>query len=149
MLRYLPFITLLGFAGNLQEINWKEIQSDIGYLNSQHQLFSKVEAWKEGTMVESVLMDSIIIQNFDTPEKVQLAIYHSGSFDPGVTNIPLKRLDSVSNDNYLINLHVSEKDSTVYSFRYRKLDLFQGNSHNLYFVIERFERIINFYKNIN
>ena len=75
-----------------------------------------------------------------------LNVYHSGSFDPSVLEIPLKQIDSITHDDYVLNLHVSTLNPPVYSFVYRKREVFQGNQHVLYFVIERFKEINKFYK---
>ena len=131
-----------------QELTWKEIQSDIDYLNSQRVLFSRVENWLEGTRVESVLMDSVYIQNGNDPKKAALKIYHSGSHNSNINKISLKKIDSVTNNDYVINLHVSTLDPPVNSMMYKQIDLFQGNLHVLHFVVERFKRIVDYYKTI-
>ncbi len=148
MLRFRIFVLLIFFtiSGYSQSLEWKEIQKDIEYLNSQRVLFSKVENWLEGTRVESILMDSIYIHYGQSPHKAELAVYHSGSFDPSVLKIPLKQIDSITHDDYVLNLHVSTLDPPIYSLMYEQIDLFQGNLHVLHFVIERFMRIVDFYK---
>ena len=144
--RLLLLFLFCGFSAFSQELTWKEIQADIDYLNSQRVLFSKVENWLEGTRVESILMDSIYIHNGQNPQKAKLAVYHSGNFDPSVLEIPLKQIDSITHDDYVLNLHVSKLDPPIYSLMYEQIDLFQGNLHVLHFVIERFMRIADFYK---
>ena len=58
----------------------------------------------------------------------------------------LKQIDSITHDDYVLNLHVSTLDPPIYSLVYKEMDVFQGNLHVLHFVIERFRRIANFYK---
>ena len=149
MYRHL-YLILFILGGNhqslSQNLDWSEIQSDISYLNSQRFLFERVEDWLEGTRVESILMDSIYIKNSNSPQKAVLNIYHSGSFNPSVLEIPLKQIDSLTHDDYVLNLHVSTLDPPVYSLMYEQRDLFQGNEHVLHFVIERFMKIVDFYK---
>ena len=110
MFRHL-YLILFILGGNHQSLSqnleWSEIQSDISYLNSQRFLFERVEDWLEGTRVESILMDSIYIKNRNSPQKAMLNVYHSGSFDPSVLEIPLKQIDSITHDDYVLNLHVS------------------------------------------
>ncbi|TBW28250.1 hypothetical protein [Gramella sp. KN1008] len=145
-IRITSLLFLLPISGLTQSLDWEEIEKDIEYLNSQRVLFSKVENWLEGTRVESILMDSIYIHNGNSPQKAELTVYHYGRSNPSELKIPLKQIDSITHDDYVLNLHVSTLDPPIYSLMYEQIDLFQGNLHVLHFVIERFRRIVDFYK---